>query len=463
MSYPIKNSAGATLATIQDGTVNNSATSLTLIGKNYAGYGNFLNENLVYLLENFSKATAPTNAITGQLWYDNVNQVLKLYSGSAWKPISSSAASAVAPSNPVTGDLWWNTTTTQLYVWSGTAWVLVGPAYSSESGTSGAVVQTILDSGSNPHVVVEFFIQNNVIAILSQDAAFTPQTAIAGFTTVNPGFNLISSSTLPNSQFTGSVSNALTLQGVNASQFLRSDQNTSTSYVITAGGGVTVGSDLNIVPTPATNEVQLYNTTNGRNLNIYVTQNGNKTQAIGIAASTSSVTFANTVTVGGAILPNANNTLNIGAAATTFANVYATNFIGLSTTAQYADLAERFEADASYAPGTVVELGGVNEITAVGEDLSEAVFGVISTKAAFLMNGLAGVDATHPPVAVSGRVPVRVIGQVRKGDRLVAAGAGLARAASRTEITAFNVIGRALENKTTTEEGVVEAIVKLNS
>ena len=126
-------------------------------------------------------------------------------------------------------------------------------------------------------------------------------------------------------------------------------------------------------------------------------------------------------------------------------------------------MAERFAADQSYAPGTVVALGGAKEITAVADDLSEDVFGVISKSAAFLMNGGAGDDVTHPAVAVSGRVPVRVIGRVKKGDRLVAAGNGLARSARRDEMTAFNVIGRSLENKEKDGEGVVEAIVKLNS
>ena len=146
-----------------------------------------------------------------------------------------------------------------------------------------------------------------------------------------------------------------------------------------------------------------------------------------------------------------------------YANVYATYLVGTSVTAQYADLAERFESDIAYPAGTVVALGGTKEITAAADDLSEDVFGVISTKAAFLMNGDAGNDQTHPPIAVNGRVPVRVTGQVKKGDRLVSAGSGLARAASRTEITAFNVIGRSLQNKTTDGEGTVEAIVKLNS
>ena len=79
------------------------------------------------------------------------------------------------------------------------------------------------------------------------------------------------------------------------------------------------------------------------------------------------------------------------------------------------------------------------------------------------MNGTAGTDETHPPVAVQGRVPVKVIGKIRKGDRLVSAGNGLARAGAKKEITTWNVIGRSLENKTTDGTGVVEAVVKLNS
>jgi hypothetical protein len=75
------------------------------------------------------------------------------------------------------------------------------------------------------------------------------------------------------------------------------------------------------------------------------------------------------------------------------------------------------------------------------------------------MNSQAGTDATHPPVAMTGRVPVNTVGIVRKGDRLVSAGNGLARAAQPGEATAFNVIGRALADKTTAEQGTVEAIV----
>jgi hypothetical protein len=126
-------------------------------------------------------------------------------------------------------------------------------------------------------------------------------------------------------------------------------------------------------------------------------------------------------------------------------------------------VAERFAADAVYDAGTVVELGGDKEITKSTTELSNKVFGVISTRAAYLMNGSAGTDSTHPPVAMTGRVPVKVTGIVNKGDRLVSAGAGIARVALDSELTPFNVIGRALESKADTGLGTVEAIVTIKS
>jgi hypothetical protein len=132
---------------------------------------------------------------------------------------------------------------------------------------------------------------------------------------------------------------------------------------------------------------------------------------------------------------------------------------GNQINANYADVAERFEADSVYDAGTVVELGGSAEITKVSAELSDKVFGVISTRAAYLMNSQAGTDETHPPVAMTGRVPVKVVGSVAKGDRLVSAGNGMARAARAGEATAFNVIGRALTAKLDEDEGTVEAIV----
>jgi hypothetical protein len=172
-----------------------------------------------------------------------------------------------------------------------------------------------------------------------------------------------------------------------------------------------------------------------------------------VTSGTAGIVSVNTITHTGT-----NAIGNIGSSSSYFNQVFAT-----ATTALYADVAERFWADEILEPGTVVELGGQAEITRSLEELSENVFGVISTRAAYLMNGGAGENNTHPPVAMTGRVPVKVTGVVHKGDRLVSAGAGIARAAQPGEVTAFNVIGRSLVDKLTPESGTIEAIVTIKN
>jgi hypothetical protein len=189
----------------------------------------------------------------------------------------------------------------------------------------------------------------------------------------------------------------------------------------------------------------------GGNITFSVSGNANV-----LVLSSTTAYFASDVSVTAIQKTGSNAVGNIGSSANYFNRVFAT-----ATTALYADVAERFAADELLEPGTVVELGGSKEITRSQQDLSENVFGVISTRPAYTMNGGAGEDDTHPPVAMTGRVPVNVIGIIRRGDRLVSAGSGVARAAQPGEATAFNVIGRSLENKHLEELGTIEAIVTI--
>ena len=141
------------------------------------------------------------------------------------------------------------------------------------------------------------------------------------------------------------------------------------------------------------------------------------------------------------------------------------NLEGTATAAQYSDVAERFASDSVYTPGTVVALGGAEEITQVNEEASDEVFGVVSSleQAAFKMNDGAGNNETHPYIAMTGRVDVKVIGIVNKGDRLISASVpGYARAATKAECTAFNVIGRALTSKSQAGQGSVLAAVRVS-
>ena len=136
-----------------------------------------------------------------------------------------------------------------------------------------------------------------------------------------------------------------------------------------------------------------------------------------------------------------------------------------ATSAQYADVAERFEADAPMAVGAVVEVGGDAEITETTSEMSENVFGVISDQPAYAMNAGAGNNDSHPFVAMTGRTPVRVAGAVTKGQRLVTSSIkGCARAVAIGEsISPFNVIGRALENSSDTGIKLVNCAVRTNN
>jgi hypothetical protein len=144
----------------------------------------------------------------------------------------------------------------------------------------------------------------------------------------------------------------------------------------------------------------------------------------------------------------------------------STNVIAsTASSAQYADVAERFEADAPMETGSVVMVGGSAEITEIHSEMSEDVFGVISHKPAYMMNAGAGSDESHPYVAMTGRTPVRVIGEVTKGQRLVTSSTkGCARGVAQGEsFSPFNVIGRALETDTDTNIKLVNCAVRSNN
>ena len=545
MAYTITTTNGTTIGSIADGTVDNTVTSLTLIGKNYAGYGIFLNENFVELLENFSNGIAPANPLNGQLWFDSTNRVIKLYDSvsTTWKALAATMTSSVQPPSPITGDLWWDTVNNQLKAYSGTIWVVVGPTYTASSGLNGAIVETVIDVSGASHAIIKFYVQSLVIAIVSKDLAFTPQTSISGYTTINPGITLISSSTVVGAAFNGQVTNSLAVGGIIASQLLRSDVSgvINGTLSINNNNGLTIGgsNNFNISVNPSTSIVNFTNTVTNADVDFFVAPSGVNTRALvlsgttgqvilpGALVSTSTSTGALVVTggvgIGGALnigglttinigvdststttgalvvtggigvsgnitartlyaktIQSTSSTANIGSPTTGFNYLYVNNILPMTsnvgdigsqtayfntvyataTSALYADLAERFFADAEYAAGTVVEIGGINEITVSTTDLSDSVLGVISTNPAYTMNNAAGGNDTHPVVALIGRVPVKAVGLINKGDRLVSAGNGCARTGLASEITPFNVIGRALVAKTSVEEQLILAIVK---
>jgi hypothetical protein len=490
MAYTINKTDGTVFATVADGTVNTSS-SVTIIGKNYAGYGEFLGENFIKMLENSASATAPSAPLTGQLHFDTGAGLLKVYNGSSWKNLGAATSSATAPSSNVSGDLWFDSTNSQLKVYDGSSFVLVGPAFTSGTGTSGAIVDTITDDGAVDHVVVKLYVEDTIVGMVSKDAQFTPGSAISGFATVKPGIQL--STSVSNALFQGEAADAALLDGIDSTGFLSATANdvTTGTLKVQNDSGFYVGADDDLAITISGSDARISNATVNGDIVFRVNDGGVTTTALAVDGATSRVILAGDPTVNlgaatkqyvdasvsvvgnallrdgsntitGNIIADSDNTRNLGASGTRFATIYATEFNGTATSAEYADLAERFEADAEYEAGTVVSLGGVAEVTQAVEELSEDVFGVVSDRAAYLMNAGAGSNATHPPIAMNGRVPVKVVGTVNKGDRLVSAGNGFARAAKDGEATARNIIGRALQTKTTEEAGTVEAVVKIN-
>jgi hypothetical protein len=464
MSYTITLTDGAIFATIPDGTINTSS-SMTLVGKNYAGYGQFINDDIIRLLENGSNTTAPGAPLVGQLWWDQTTDTMKVYNGTTFKVISGATASATAPTSNVAGDLWYDSVNAQLNVYSGSAFILVGPAYTAGTGVTGAIPATITDTDAVSHVVVELYVNDSIVGIVSKDASFNPQVAIPGFTSnVRPGITLATTISGVGQYFQGTANNANTVGNIAASGFVQTTNNqTMTGTLgILNNAGLSVGLNSDFRASITGSDVFLRNQTQDGNLTLQINDGGVTTTMVQMYGANSMTSIPNSVTVntvGGAtaIVNGAGNSVgNIGSSSSYFNTVFAQ-----ATTALYADVAERFASDEIYEPGTVVELGGSAEITRVQHDASDTVFGVISTRPAFTMNGGAGDNDTHPPVAMTGRVPVKVMGIVNKGDRLISAGNGLARAAQPGEATSFNVIGRALSGKNTVESGTVEAIVTI--
>jgi hypothetical protein len=287
MAYIIRKTNGTTLGTILDGTVDTAQTSLTLVGRNYSNYGQIMTDNLVALIENFAYDIEPSNPLDGQLWWDTSAKLLKVYTGTYFKIISSATAqnsdTVGAPSTVVAGDIWWDTYAEQLYVYDGTTpynvagWKLVGPVWSIRNGESGALWEQIIDTSSITHNVVSLYIDGTRTAIINQDSEFTPQTAITGFTSIKTGHNLRSSHTL-----WGTANNASYLGGVIASNYLRTDTNNSSTgnLRIINDSGITIGAGLDLsLSVSGVNASITNNSTNGdinlvTNSTTYLTING---------------------------------------------------------------------------------------------------------------------------------------------------------------------------------------------
>ena len=191
MSYIINKTDGSVLLTLLEGTLDTS-TSLYLIGRNYPSYGELQQENFVRLLENGAADTSPIDRgyepLTGELWYETVHNVIKVYDGDKFKPVGTTV-SDTQPLDPQSGDTWWDTENDQLKSWNGTVWLVVGPVYNKTQLLSGPVTETLTD-GAFDHVVVSNYVNGERVSLYSNSASFSPTPSIFGFANIQTGFNV---------------------------------------------------------------------------------------------------------------------------------------------------------------------------------------------------------------------------------------------------------------------------------
>jgi len=288
MAYQINKTDGTIVATVADGQIDQLSTDLTLIGKNYSGFGEALNENLIKLLENFASTTRPTHPIRGQIWFDVSELKLKVYSGTGFQPVSSATISNTQPSNLGVGDLWFNDVDRQLYFFDGTNTILLAPSYSASQGVSGLKVASILDTLNQTRVVTYLYNNGILLGIFAKDT-FTPKNAIEGFTgSITPGFN---AGNLSGIKFNVTCTNAEQLGGTTATTYVRKDTSNAIAgqLRITTDLGLVIGSAGQGNFTVNGGNVFLSNASTDKNMIFNVRKGINQEDAITIYSDTRQV------------------------------------------------------------------------------------------------------------------------------------------------------------------------------
>jgi hypothetical protein len=296
MSYLVNKTDGTLLATVLDGQTDSNSTSLVLIGKQVSSFGELQNENFVHLLENFANSIDPVNPITGQIWWDNANNVMKVFDSANWRPVTGFTSSATAPVTNYIGDQWWDQTNDQYKIYNGTEWTTVGPAYSKLDGKSGAFVENVYDTGGTKHTIIKVYHNGNVTAIVNRDATFTPNVTITGFTTVQPGISFTNE--VAAIKLYGTATNSDTLGNLTPSQFLRSDTDSTTTGSLTVEGQLTVGpaGEFN-ASVNGLGQVVLKNNANNVDTQLKTTINNSAVTVLAVDGTTGLITVKDAPTV----------------------------------------------------------------------------------------------------------------------------------------------------------------------
>lgn len=550
MAYSVDTYSGSRTFVVEDGTIN-SSLDIALIGKNYAGYGESLNENFVNLLENFAGTVPPTRPINGQIWYDAAARKLKVWDAAAgfWRITGATEVASNPPQGLSTGGLWWDETNKQLYVYDGNQYVLVGPQSIASFGTTEIKSLTVTDNSVPPQskTILVAYVADEIMYVISReeftlsaDSALElgrigeSSSGTLAFNLIKAGITLVNT---PNEQgitttdrrFHGTASSAIGLVGpeeelLTAEDFLRSDIDLSDftntlvkfgddGYVLGNGedlevkiqnesdvlfrnkvGGIIrfqtrsssqdntplVLNEMHVLP-GLDNITDLGSTSfrfrQVRAADFYGIFNGSfvgdGSGLVGIPSTsivgdipTSNITGTLDVTatradflrVGSDYRPASVSAPDIGdpdtiAVRDSNGDLNASTFRGTATSALYADLAEKYLTDKIYDPGTVVVIGGSAEVTACQQ--GDRAFGAVSANPAFKMNDNL-INGTY--IALKGRLPIKIVGPVNKGDKLIADNDGCASAV-KEEKNKPDVFAIALESNSYSGVKLVECVI----
>lgn len=513
MAYIINRFSGAQLTAVEDGTIDQT-TDLKFIGKNYSGYGEIQNENFLYLLENFSGTTPPTKPLDGQVWFDSGTSKLKFWTGTQWKNAGGAEVAPTEPAGLDEGDLWWNTQTNQLYGKTETnEFVLIGPQAAGD-GTTQLLSALVLDTQGSNHACIIAIINNEPVYMISDDhfvpaadglqsADLQPYLINTNFPYVAKGLTLIKTpgdedalgtgnagitqtdTDLENTFYWGTASNSKLFDGNPVSNFVLS---TGIYYDFPKDPGIRIGASLPLrIYVEDVNKGAIENTA------------GDEIRFKAKSATTS-VNVAKIIhndTAGTGFLPMVDDAYKLGTSALKWNEVVATRFTGqatasdtlavpglgnraasspktttqysvvvrdengdvwgrkfqgTATSAQYADLAENYTTDQEYAVGTVMAISTKEGAEATQATISSIAVGVISKNPAYLMNS----ECNGQAIALKGRVPVRIIGPVKKGQAVYTWNEGCA-----STMATASLVGVALETNDDPEEKLVECILKV--
>ena len=378
MAYGITRYNKQPVASVVDGTVDNTL-DITLIGKNYAGYGQALNDDLVWLLENFSNTTPPLRPISGQLWFDATTTNLKInvyeQVNNQWKTLAINNVSTSQPTAPTTGDMWYDETNNQLKIFNGASYDLVGPQSVTGKGITQMQSVSLTDTESTPgtHAVQLAYANGTILFIVSKEQ-FSPNPAIAGFPVIYPGITINDQA-----KFNGTATNADNL-GNNPPAFYAPLRDTVFPTLTTFSAGLTTGA---------------------LTVNNAVIQASGNTITLG-TNNTSVVSLT-----GSDILPTFTATSNIGSDALRFKNIYAGYMYGTSQNADYLKVGANYRAtNTSAVNNTIVARDGAGGIastslltgviTSSDINSSGAISAAISvTSPHFYGNATSADQATH--------------------------------------------------------------------